>query len=88
MEKYLRDCQKPENYSQQPQTNIGLEGSSIVNRWLMSAANFRPNENNYLNWSVNTGKKKKKLGNEVHGKEELDAAEALTTLANARSGKA
>lgn len=90
MEKYMRDCQKP---------NCDLEEEakpSMISKWLESAVNFRPSENNYLHWTLSkTAKKKFKKnsnsgGNNVnfaqqHGREELDAAEALTRLANAHA---
>ncbi|XP_050306594.1 homeobox protein Mohawk-like [Anthonomus grandis grandis] len=79
MEKYMRDCQN------EP------DKSTMIAKWLQSAERFRPNEGNYIDWSFNKPQKKKQqlhkgddgvyLGQ--HGKEELDAAEALTSLANA-----
>ncbi|CAH0556870.1 unnamed protein product [Brassicogethes aeneus] len=86
MEKYLRDCQKPEFAKNE-------DKPSMISKWLESAVNFKPSENSYLDWSVPQKQKrkiKKNLPQEnsdawlIHGKEELDAAEALTTLANAR----
>lgn len=81
MEKYLRDCQKPEDAAK----------PSMISKWLESAVNFRPSENSYLNWTLSKGHRKKccKKNQETvngvyvqHGREELDAAEALTTLAS------
>lgn len=64
---------------------------AMITRWLESAANFKPNENSYIDWmfqktnNINNKKKKyKKIEQVIHDREELDAAEALTTLANAR----
>lgn len=99
MEKYLRDCQKPENYINSfHEINNKTEDEeatrpSMISKWLESAANFRPSENNYLNWTLMKSQKKKckkttktdENINQQHGKEELDAAEALTTLANAHT---
>ncbi|XP_001811513.2 homeobox protein Mohawk [Tribolium castaneum] len=81
MEKYLRDCQKPDDDVK----------PSMITKWLESAVNFTPSENNYVHWtfSKNQKKKKKEVASQVcHGREELDAAEALTRLANARAFKA
>lgn len=89
MEKYLRDCQKPPSDFLED-----VAKPSMISKWLESAVNFRPSENNYLNWTLSKGHRKKcgkKNGvsqesvNGVylqHGREELDAAEALTTLAS------
>lgn len=77
IEKYLRDCQKPENKE-------GDEGPSMISRWLESAVNFKPNENNYLSWTLAKSERKRSRKEwSQHGKEELDAAEALTALAYA-----
>lgn len=93
IEKYLRDCQKPEN--QISDENAGCETDSkpsMISRWLESAVNFKPNENNYLHWTLSKSQKKKmpkrnevdmNSYNQQHGREELDAAEALTRLAQA-----
>ncbi|XP_017774896.1 PREDICTED: homeobox protein Mohawk [Nicrophorus vespilloides] len=95
MEKYLKDCQKPDNVSSK--VNGETEKPSMISRWLESAVNFKPSQNNYLDWTYEKIEKKrpKKTANnnntiiinnndqQQHGKEELDAAEALTTLANA-----
>ncbi|XP_049822063.1 uncharacterized protein LOC109601869 isoform X2 [Aethina tumida] len=87
MEKYLRDCQKPE-FTDANKTD---DKPSMISKWLESAANFKPSENSYLDWTFQQKQKKKpkKVAQEVntwqvHGREELDAAEALTTLANSR----
>ncbi|XP_022912950.1 homeobox protein Mohawk [Onthophagus taurus] len=91
MEKYLRDCQKVENTSS---NNNNYEDEiakpSIISKWRESAANFRPSEKNYLHWTLTKTQKKKKIKNnydggnyQQHGREELDAAETLTRLANA-----
>lgn len=84
MEKYIRDCQKPFDISEDNKP-------SMISKWLESAANFRPSENTYVDWTfTNKSSKKrvKKIENNnlvlLHGREELDAAEALTTLANSR----
>lgn len=86
IEKYLRDCQKPDNYGEN-YLNDDLNKPSMISRWLESAENFKPSENNYLTWTLmNSQKRKTKKSvktEETHGKEELDAAEALTSLANA-----
>ncbi|KAJ8958835.1 hypothetical protein NQ318_019597 [Aromia moschata] len=87
MEKYLRDCQKPDE--------VGDEGKpSMISKWLESAANFKPSENSYLDWTLSRSSKKSRRVAEptngsllAHGREELDAAEALTTLANSRYAK-
>lgn len=90
IEKYLKDCQKPENRFNE---NLVEENKpSMISKWLESAANFKPSENNYIEWSFSKPiKKKTKKAVEsfdslllIHGREELDAAEALTTLANSR----
>lgn len=89
IEKYLKDCQKPENQFNQ---NIEENKPSMISKWLESAANFKPSENNYIEWSIpKSSKKKIKKTTDtfenlllIHGREELDAAEALTTLANSR----
>lgn len=89
MEKYLRDCQKPD-------CDLEEEAKpSMISKWLESAVNFRPSENNYLHWTLSKPAKKKfkkapnGAGNtafaQQHGREELDAAEALTRLANAHA---
>ena len=94
MEKYLRDCQKPENNAS---TEDDMTKPSMISKWLESAVNFRPSEDNYLHWTFATNQKKKKKSApnsatnqvyQIHGREELDAAEALTRLANSRSFKA
>lgn len=97
MEKYLRDCQKPEYTISEKGEADDVTKPSMISRWLESAVNFRPSENSYLNWAVSKPHKKKNgrksghmqdLGNGVntqHGREELDAAEALTRLANAHA---
>lgn len=96
MEKYLRDCQKPENQLQEEITNKDDSGKpSMISKWLESAANFRPSQNNYLNWTLAKAHKKKckkpsrteRINYQQHGREELDAAEALTRLANAYNSK-
>lgn len=86
MEKYLRDCQKPADFLEE------VAKPSMISKWLESAVNFRPSENNYLNWTLSKAHRKKlckKNGSAQengvyvqHGREELDAAEALTTLAS------
>ncbi|XP_057666434.1 homeobox protein Mohawk isoform X2 [Diorhabda carinulata] len=84
MEKYLKDCQKPfdDNVDNQP---------SMISKWLESAANFKPSENSYLNWTFTKNTKKRVKSSEnnllIHGREELDAAEALTSLANSKFNK-
>lgn len=85
----------PKNHFNNNQSD---ESPRMLSKWLQSAANFRPRQKNYVNWDYN-GKKSKTLikvsngrqmvnGNEdivKHGREELDAAEALTRLASAHS---
>lgn len=77
------------------------ESPRILSKWLQSAANFRPRQKNYVDWDYNEKKIKhlnknsyhKQLSNSVHsgdesvkhGREELDAAEALTRLACAHA---
>lgn len=89
MEKYLRDCREPTSDTLMED----VSKPSMISKWLESAVNFRPSENNYLNWTLskvnNKNKRgiKKKMGmngvyTHQHGREELDAAEALTTLAS------
>ncbi|XP_065164990.1 homeobox protein Mohawk isoform X3 [Atheta coriaria] len=84
MEKYLRDCQNPANYEYSEITK-----PSMISRWLESAANFKPSEKNYLYFhevDEKVEEKKSKCKNQApHGREELDAAEALTTLAFAHN---
>lgn len=86
IEKYLRDCQKPDNYGD-GYLEDDVNKPSMISRWLESAENFKPSENNYLNWTLmNSQRRKTKKSvksEETHDKEELDAAEALTSLANA-----
>lgn len=86
MEKYMRDCRNPEY---PPARTAETDKPSMITKWLQSAEKFRPNEGNYIDWSFNKPQKKKqqpKVETDnvflVHGKEELDAAEALTSLAN------
>ncbi|KAF7281380.1 uncharacterized protein LOC143202905 [Rhynchophorus ferrugineus] len=61
---------------------------SMIAKWLQSAEKFTPNENSFIDWRFPKTQKRKhaKTDNDnfmlVHGKEELDAAEALTSLAN------
>ncbi|RZC42886.1 homeobox protein Mohawk, partial [Asbolus verrucosus] len=93
MEKYLRDCQKPE-YNE-TKVDEEMTKPSMISKWLESAVNFRPSENNYLHWTFSKNQKKKKKTvvappsqlYQIHGREELDAAEALTRLASAKSFK-
>lgn len=96
MEKYLRDCQKPE-YVENEKSEEEMMNPSMISKWLESAVNFKPSENNYLHWTFTKNQKKKKKTvvstntnqtYQIHGREELDAAEALTRLANSRSFKA
>lgn len=90
IEKYLKDCQKPEH--QFGKSLIEENKPSMISKWLESAANFKPSENNYIEWTfpkLPRKKVKKTVENFenlllIHGREELDAAEALTTLANSR----
>ncbi|KAK4880433.1 hypothetical protein RN001_008579 [Aquatica leii] len=88
IEKYLRDCQKPENFAK---ANEFDDKPSMISKWLESAENFKPSENNYLNWTLmNYQRRKCKKSvkteeNAQHGKEELDAAEALTCLATSKA---
>lgn len=92
MEKYLRDCQKPEYHEEETSEE---SKPSMISKWLESAANFKPSENSYIDWTFSkSAKKKNKKAIEptnnlllIHGREELDAAEALTTLANSRNYK-
>lgn len=81
MEKYLRDCQNPPLEVQEENK------PSMISKWLESAANFKPCEESYLDWTFSKATKRKykkhsNNGMSLHGREELDAAEALTTLAN------
>ncbi|GJQ83537.1 hypothetical protein Trydic_g10889 [Trypoxylus dichotomus] len=101
MEKYLRDCQKPENIvpNSDDCNNYDDESSkpSMFSKWRESAVKFRPSKKNYLYWTLLKPQKKKNkkqtcnnndaaLGNyQQHGREELDAAETLTRLANAHA---
>ncbi|KAK9870590.1 hypothetical protein WA026_008152 [Henosepilachna vigintioctopunctata] len=94
MEKYLRDCQQSEN--REILLEADLSSPSVISKWLESAVNFRPSENSYLDVKLfQTQKKKISKTNlredleklKIHGKEELDAAEALTTLANCSRNK-
>lgn len=76
------------------------ESPRILSKWLQSAANFRPRQKNYVDWDYNEKKAKysnksschrhvsnlQNGGESVtHGREELDAAEALTRLACAHA---
>uniref|UniRef100_A0AAR5PKG8 Homeobox domain-containing protein n=1 Tax=Dendroctonus ponderosae TaxID=77166 RepID=A0AAR5PKG8_DENPD len=84
MEKYMRDCQSS--------GVVEADKPAMIAKWLQSAERFRPNEGNYIDWSFNKPQKKKPAKVEtdlmlVHGKEELDAAEALTSLANSNRHK-
>ncbi|KAJ8972484.1 hypothetical protein NQ317_012315 [Molorchus minor] len=48
MEKYLKDCQKPEYNT----LEIAEESKpSMISKWLESAANFKPSESSYLDWT-------------------------------------
>ncbi|KAF5298378.1 hypothetical protein FQR65_LT01156 [Abscondita terminalis] len=92
IEKYLRDCQKPDNYTKSSyEKNQSDDKPSMISKWLESAENFKPSENNYLNWTLmNYQRRKCKKSTKIeenaqHGKEELDAAEALTRLATSKS---
>ncbi|XP_030749618.1 BEL1-like homeodomain protein 4 isoform X2 [Sitophilus oryzae] len=83
MEKYVKDCQSLA-YSN---NELAEDKPSMIAKWLQSAERFRPNENSFIDWSIPKSQKRKscKADNDmllVHGKEELDAAEALTSLAN------
>lgn len=88
IEKYLKDCQT----NRYGQSLIEENKPSMISKWLESAANFKPSENNYIEWTLpkQPKKKVKKVVESletlllIHGREELDAAEALTTLANSR----
>ncbi|CAH1985705.1 unnamed protein product [Acanthoscelides obtectus] len=110
MEKYLQDCHHQTSETDQHTFEVIREpvretctedSSTMISRWLESAANFRPSQDSYLDWAARQKRKKKSLGRNtdnhkakvrvapsasslqsVHGREELDAAEALTTLAN------
>lgn len=61
---------------------------SMIAKWLQSAEKFTPNENSFIDWRFPKTQKRKNVKTDndnfmlVHGKEELDAAEALTSLAN------
>lgn len=93
MEKYLRDCQKPENRKLKDETINYDDKPSMISKWLESAANFKPSQNSYLNWTLNSNQRRKMKKNndninyQQHGREELDAAEALTKLANAYNAR-
>lgn len=93
MEKYLRDCQQTVKEEESENDN---SSPSVISKWLESAANFKPNENSYLDVKLFQTQRKKvskpSLREDmerlkIHGKEELDAAEALTTLANSSRNK-
>ncbi|CAG9813867.1 unnamed protein product [Phaedon cochleariae] len=91
MDKYLRDCRKSGCGGLD---NLEESKPSMISKWLESAANFKPSESSYLDWTFQKSSKKKMKKSPsgetsdgllvVHGREELDAAEALTTLANAK----
>lgn len=88
MEKYLNDL----TIMEEKTDNKEEESPRILSKWLQSAANFRPRQKNYVDWDYNEKKKLKQNGHrqqnggEVkHGREELDAAEALTRLACAHA---
>ncbi|XP_059617843.1 homeobox protein Mohawk isoform X2 [Phlebotomus argentipes] len=83
MEKYLHDVESEQNKLAMPE----------LSKWLESTANFTPNKNNYIDWHPEIGRndKKPKLDGgfdlKCHQKEELDAAEALTSLAGNFRGR-
>ncbi|CAG9771202.1 unnamed protein product [Ceutorhynchus assimilis] len=78
MEKYMRDCR---------QQNPEMDKPSMIAKWLQSAEKFRPEEGNYIDYCFEKPQKKKKMTFLLHGKEELDAAEALTSLANSNKAQ-
>ncbi|GAB0087286.1 uncharacterized protein DMENIID0001_015790 [Sergentomyia squamirostris] len=72
IEKYLQDVEAEQNKLQMPE----------LSKWLESTANFTPNKNSYIDWhGAKREKKNKEFDMRMHHKEELDAAEALTSLA-------
>lgn len=87
MEKYSRDCQQPK-YIEEAVTEESKP--SMISKWLESAAKFKPSESSYIDWTFSKAQRKKSKKSVdhklllIHGREELDAAEALTTLANSR----
>ncbi|XP_018320742.1 homeobox protein Mohawk [Agrilus planipennis] len=97
MEKYLRDCQKP--YFVEPEDvdkcneNELDNKPSMISKWIESAQNFQPSEYSYVQWTFPKSQKRKSKKQERddteiyqhHGREELDAAEALTKLALANA---
>ena len=92
MEKYLKDCQRPENLTSIEECKKDESTKpSMMSKWCESAAKFRPSESNYLHWTLpKYHKKRMKKSHEnvsllPHAREELDAAETLTKLANAHT---
>ncbi|XP_050670209.1 iroquois-class homeodomain protein irx-3 [Leptidea sinapis] len=69
---------------------LKITGPLLLTKWLESAARFKPRENNYLWWADEKRKKsdakmqKIVLHNQVHDRDEVEAAMALTTLAASR----
>lgn len=85
MEKYLRDLDEPDERSEINQVEEADDRPEILSKWLQSAVNFKPRRENYVDWerkkSRSMYRKKKEFRIMQHGREELDAAEALTKLA-------
>lgn len=99
MEKYLKDLTicRNEDYGN-GETKKEEDPPRILSKWLQSAANFRPRQKNYVDWDYNEKRNKLKTNGhrfsgsiqtsaemKQHGREELDAAEALTRLACAHA---
>ncbi|XP_044743025.1 homeobox protein Mohawk [Chrysoperla carnea] len=97
MEKYLRDIDKLSINDDTSKDKD--DSPLLLTKWLESTANFQPCQKNYIDWCGNRNnnnnnnntirKKTNFLKNDInsiagkHLREELDAAEALTCLANA-----
>lgn len=87
MEKYLRDIDNLHiNDSSKPEESTPM----LLSKWLESTANFQPRQKNYIDWCGSRNKNKTGFtfkGDMIvnkHLREELDAAEALTCLANSK----
>lgn len=100
MEKYLKDLNicRNDNEENTKKNTKEEESPRILSKWLQSAANFKPRQKNYVDWDYKKTKHSNKNNHKTlinalqngdenvkHGREELDAAEALTRLACAHA---
>lgn len=96
MEKYLRDLRPDADGSGAVVAVVAdAERGGELSKWLESAANFTPDKKNYIEWEGCSGRSKghghQRAHSECHSehsasalsheREELEAAEALTSLA-------